>query len=82
MVARMVRMPANALTAVALAVVCGSICRGVEAEPPIVLAGITGGVCATQFQKCTARCSGSGVCTHRCVANDRACRVGGKPIFR
>jgi hypothetical protein len=47
-----------------------------------VLAGINGGICAAQFQKCTARCQGSGVCTSRCIANDRACRVGGRPIYR
>jgi hypothetical protein len=53
------------------------------AEPsPIVLAGVTAGVCAAQFDKCTARCRGSGVCTARCEANDRACRVGGKPVYR
>ena len=49
---------------------------------PIVLAGATGGVCAAQLEKCTARCRGSGVCTERCVANDRACRAGGKPVYR
>jgi hypothetical protein len=49
---------------------------------PIVLAGVTGGVCAAQLEKCTARCRGSGVCTERCVANDRACRAGGKPVYR
>jgi hypothetical protein len=51
-------------------------------ERPIVLAGATGGVCAAQLEKCTARCRGSGVCTDRCVANDRACRAGGKPVYR
>jgi hypothetical protein len=49
--------------------------------PPIVLAGATGGVCAAQFEKCTARCRGSGVCTERCATNDRACRAGGKPVY-
>jgi hypothetical protein len=52
------------------------------AERPIVLAGATGGVCAAQLEKCTARCRGSGVCTERCNANDRACRAGGKPVYR
>jgi hypothetical protein len=51
-------------------------------ESPIVLAGVTGGVCAAQLDKCMARCQGSGVCTARCQANDRACRVGGKPVYR
>jgi hypothetical protein len=51
-------------------------------QPLIVLAGATGGVCAAQFEKCTARCRGSGVCTERCTANDRACRAGGKPVYR
>ena len=50
--------------------------------PPIVLAGATGGVCAAQLEKCTARCLGSGVCTERCDAHDRACRAGGKPVYR
>jgi len=52
------------------------------AEPPTRLAGVTGGVCAAQFEKCTARCHGSGVCTARCQANDRACRSGGAPVYR
>jgi len=81
MVARMMWKRVNVLTALVLAVVCGSICRDVAGEP-IVLAGVTGGVCAAQFEKCKARCHGSGVCTQRCVANDRACRAGGKPIYR
>jgi hypothetical protein len=51
-------------------------------ERPIVLAGVTGGVCAAQLEKCTARCRGSGVCSERCAANDRACRAGGKPVYR
>jgi hypothetical protein len=51
-------------------------------EPPIVLAGVTGGVCGAQFDKCVARCRGSGVCTQHCSANDRACRAGGKPVYR
>lgn len=50
-------------------------------EPPVVLAGVTGGVCAAQFDKCMGRCRGSGVCTQRCAANDRACRAGGKPVY-
>ena len=49
---------------------------------PIVLAGVTGGVCAAQLEKCTARCRGSGVCTAHCEANDRACRAGGGPVYR
>jgi hypothetical protein len=51
-------------------------------EWPIVLAGVTGGVCAAQLEKCTTRCRGSGVCSERCLANDRACRAGGKPVYR
>jgi len=51
-------------------------------ERPIVFAGVTGGVCAAQLEKCTARCRGSGVCSERCAANDRACRAGGKPVYR
>jgi hypothetical protein len=51
-------------------------------ERPVVLAGATGGVCTAQFEKCMARCRGSGVCTQHCTANDRACRAGGKPVFR
>ena len=51
------------------------------AAAPIVLAGATGGVCAAQLEKCTARCRGSGVCTERCAANDRACRTGAKPVY-
>jgi hypothetical protein len=57
-------------------------CTAPAAAGPIVLAGVTGGVCAAQFDKCTARCRGSGVCTARCAANDRACRAGGKPVYR
>jgi hypothetical protein len=82
MVAPMVWKSAHVLTAVVLAAMCGSICRGAAAEPPIVLAGVTGGICAARFQTCTGRCHGSGVCTAHCVANDRACRSGGKPIYR
>jgi hypothetical protein len=52
------------------------------AEAPMRLAGVTGGVCAAQLDKCTARCRGSGVCTARCAANDRACRAGGGPVYR
>jgi hypothetical protein len=70
-----------AVRLVVLAVLCGAGCSQLSAEP-IVLAGATGGVCAAQFDKCTARCQGSGVCTAHCVANDRACRAGGKPIYR
>jgi hypothetical protein len=65
------------------AVLCAAaFSASVAAERPIVLAGATGGVCAAQFEKCTARCRGSGVCTERCQANDRACRAGGKPVYR
>ena len=53
-----------------------------RAERPIVLAGVTGGICAAQFDKCTSRCRGSAVCSARCAANDRACRAGGKPVYR
>jgi hypothetical protein len=64
------------------AVVCTAFLSLARAgDPPIVLAGATGGVCAAQFEKCTARCRGSGVCTQRCAANDRACRAGGKPVY-
>jgi hypothetical protein len=52
------------------------------AEVPVRVAGVTGGVCAAQLEKCTARCRGSGVCTARCAANDRACRAGGAPVYR
>jgi hypothetical protein len=82
MVARMGWKPANVLTTLVLAVICGSICRNAAGEPPIMLAGVTRGICAAQFEKCTARCHGSGVCTAHCLANDRACRAGGKPIYR
>jgi hypothetical protein len=60
----------------------GLVCAAPAAAAPIVLAGATGGVCAAQFEKCTARCRGSGVCTTRCAANDRACRAGGAPVYR
>jgi hypothetical protein len=67
----------------AAAVVCAVFFSSpAGAEPPIVLAGVTGGVCAAQLDKCTARCRGSGVCTARCAANDRACRAGGGPVYR
>jgi len=66
----------------AFAVLVAAACAAPAASAPIVLAGATGGVCAAQFDKCTARCRGSGVCTQRCVANDRACRAGGKPVYR
>ena len=70
-----------AVRLVAVAVLFGAACSQIAAEP-IVLAGATGGVCAAQFDKCRARCQGSGVCTAHCAANDRACRAGGKPIYR
>jgi hypothetical protein len=67
----------------AVAVLCAAFLSSpAGAEPPIVLAGVTGGVCAAQLDKCTARCRGSGVCTARCLANDRACRAGGAPVYR
>jgi hypothetical protein len=66
---------------IAAAVLCTGCGSAPVAAEPIVLAGATGGVCAAQFEKCTARCRGSGVCTERCVANDRACRAGGKPVY-
>jgi hypothetical protein len=69
----------------ALAVACLAPCGAVAADgapPPIVLAGATGGVCAAQLEKCMGRCSGSSVCASRCTANDRACRVGAKPVYR
>jgi hypothetical protein len=78
----MARKPATALTTFVLVALCGSICRDVGGQPPIVLAGVTGGICVAQFEKCKARCSGSGVCTARCLANDRSCRAGGKPLYR
>ena len=67
----------------AVAVLC-AVCLSAPAtgEPATVLAGVTGGVCAAQLDKCTARCHGSGVCTQRCLANDRACRAGGGPVYR
>jgi len=66
---------------VAVAVLSVAFGFATAAAKPIMLAGATGGVCAAQFEKCTARCHGSGVCTERCVANDRACRAGGKPVY-
>ena len=74
------RMAVRVLVAAVLAGAPLSLPRA--GEPPIVLAGVSGGVCAAQFEKCTARCNGSGVCTQRCAANDRACRAGGKPVYR
>jgi hypothetical protein len=71
-----------AIRALVFAVFCAAACAAPAATGPIVLAGVTGGVCAAQFDKCTARCRGSGVCTARCAANDRACRAGGKPVYR
>ena len=53
-----------------------------DREPPMVVAGVMRGVCEAQLTKCTSRCRGSAVCTSRCAANDHACRVGGKPVFR
>lgn len=50
------------------------------AEPPMMRAGVTSGVCAAQLDKCTARCHGSDVYTARCLANDRACRAGGASL--
>jgi hypothetical protein len=67
------------ITAAVLWATCGF---APAAAAPIVLAGVTGGVCAVQLEKCTARCRGSGVCTARCAANDRACRAGGAPVYR
>ncbi|HXW25363.1 MAG TPA: hypothetical protein VEK73_11480 [Xanthobacteraceae bacterium] len=78
-------MPGIGVRVLVLAVLCAAPSFGraaADASPPVVLAGVTGGVCAAQLQKCTGRCRGSGVCTSRCLANDRACRVGGKPIYR
>jgi len=67
----------------AAAVLCGVFGFALAAAGPRMrVAGVTGGVCAAQFDKCTARCRGSAVCTQRCAANDRACRAGGKPVFR
>jgi hypothetical protein len=76
----MITHPAIRILAAAVLWTAASSVTG-AGEPPIVLAGATGGVCAAQFEKCTARCRGSGVCTERCVANDRACRAGGKPVY-
>ena len=72
----------SARSAVAAAALWVSLGFMPAVAEPIVLAGATGGVCAAQLEKCTARCRGSGVCTERCVANDRACRAGGKPVYR
>jgi hypothetical protein len=65
----------------AAAVFCAAFTFAPATAKPIVLAGATGGVCAAQLEKCTARCRGSGVCTERCAANDRACRTGAKPVY-
>ena len=71
------------IRAIALALFCVPFFSASAAtQPPIMLAGVTGGVCAAQLDKCTARCRGSGVCTQRCLANDRACRAGGAPVYR
>jgi len=67
---------------VAAGVFCVAFGFAPAAAAPMVLSSATGGVCAAQLEKCTARCRGSGVCTERCVANDRACRAGGKPVYR
>jgi hypothetical protein len=77
--------PAIVVRILALAALCGGLCHGpaVAAGPPsIVLAGANGGVCAAQLEKCIGRCFGSSVCASRCAANDRACRVGAKPVYR
>ena len=71
-----------ALRVFAAALLCAAALSVSRAGEPIVLAGVTGGVCAAQLDKCMARCSGSAVCTQRCAANDRACRAGGKPVYR
>jgi hypothetical protein len=63
------------------ALVVAALCAACVAAP-VAVAGVTGGVCAAQLDKCTARCHGSGVCTARCLANDRACRAGGGPVYR
>ena len=71
------------IRAIALALLCGPFfSASAAAQSPLMLAGVTGGVCAAQLDKCTARCRGSGVCTQRCLANDRACRAGGAPVYR
>ena len=73
----------NAVRVVAAGLFWAGLCFApAAAAPAIRLAGVTGGICAAQFDKCTARCQGSGVCTAHCVANDRACRAGGKPVYR
>jgi hypothetical protein len=72
-----------AVWVLAVEILCAAwFCPPAVGDTPIVLAGVTGGVCAAQLEKCTARCHGSGVCTARCVANDRACRAGGAPVYR
>jgi hypothetical protein len=76
--------PAFAARVLALTVLCGGS-HGLAAAagpPSIVLVGATGGVCAAQLEKCMARCAGSSVCASRCATNDRACRVGAKPVYR
>jgi hypothetical protein len=76
--------PAVAVRVLALIVLCGGS-HGLAAAagpPSIVLAGANGGVCAAQLEKCMGRCFGSSVCASRCAANDRACRVGAKPVYR
>jgi hypothetical protein len=75
-------IPDLAVRVLVVAALCSVCLSAPAAEPPMRLVGVTGGVCAAQFDKCTARCHGSGVCTARCVANDRACRAGGAPVYR
>jgi hypothetical protein len=66
----------------ALCAVPGLGLAATDRKPPMVVAGVMRGVCEAQLAKCTSRCRGSAVCTSRCAANDHACRVGGKPVFR
>jgi hypothetical protein len=77
-------MTTHPIIGIFAAVVLGAaeISVGDAGARPIVLAGATGGVCAAQLEKCTTRCRGSAVCSERCAANDRACRAGGKPVYR
>jgi hypothetical protein len=75
--------PTIAVRILALTILCGGSHGLAAAGPPsIVLAGANGSVCAAQLEKCMARCSGSSVCASRCATNDRACRVGAKPVYR
>jgi hypothetical protein len=69
----------------ALAVLCAMAFVGLAAAagpPPVVLAGANAGICEAQLSKCMGRCFGSAICASRCAANDKACRVGGKPVYR